>query len=549
MTEGMRVGMLVLGLALLSVAFPGSAAADDAVLGRIGEAVQPIHSSQVRMVEEDVLIKLYPTRCEVAATFRFRNDGPGTSILMGFPEDSMDGGEFGVDTSLHEFSASVDGQPAQVTREVGLQPDQNPRAYDYPSWLTWEMDMSPGEIREVRNTYWVTNSHDSQGWVETGYVMTTGSLWHGPIGRARLTVELMDIRPSQLVGAFPGDFRFDGDRLVWEWQNIEPTADLRLVANLRSPAAYMLSAVDEDLRCQLEQISLSDDPERVLQQVTQLRQVAPADTADAALTYLQALAEETLGRTDAAVASWQRLLTLAGEPGGLSAPETNRLHSVWAAYGDAIFHLGGHYYARAMTAELMQIYHWARQVNAVGSYHQPVCWSPFMARWLGQRLPVDQLDSEPPFVEVWLTPQTALIWDFIVAITDLNADLSFYRSRIQVWYEQSGQLHYLIDTNRPELALQRPMNTANGQSVELRFQHVINEVPADVTLHYLVEAVDAAGNKVVDSGQRSIRELDTADAAEALGDDATTEGRAWPWLVLVVVLGAYVAGHRLRISE
>ncbi len=545
----MRGWMLALGVMLLLLAFPGSVAADDAVLGRIGEAVQPIHSSQVRMVEEDVYIKVYPTRCEVTATFRFRNDGPGTSILVGFPEGSLNGDEPGVDTTLHEFSATVDGQPVQVIREVGLQPDQNPRAYDYPSWLTWEMQFSAGQTREVRNTYWVTNSYDSQGWVETGYVMTTGSLWHGPIGRAKLTVELMDIRPSQLVGAFPGDFRFDGDLLVWEWQDIEPTTDLRLVANLRSPASYMLSGMDENLRWQLEQLDLLREPEQVLQRIAQLRQVVPADKTDAALTYLQAMAEEALGRTDAAIASWQRLLAMSGEPGSLVIPETNRVHSAWAAFGDALFHLGGHYQAQAMTAEMAQLYHWAREVTAIGPPYQPVCWSPFMARWLGRWLPADQLLREPPRLEVDLVPQTAQIWDFIVAITDLNADFSFYRSHMRVWYEQDGQLHHLIDTHQPELALQRPKHTANGQHIKLIFQHELNDVPPGVTLHYMVEAVDAAGNKVVDSGQRSIKDLEATDNADAEDDDAAAVDNQWlQWLVLVAVLGAYVASRRFRKS-
>lgn len=50
----------------------------------------------------------------------------------------------------------------------------------------------------------------SNGYFETGYVLSTGEAWKGSIGKARITVDLAGVKLYQLVRAFPGATGFKG---------------------------------------------------------------------------------------------------------------------------------------------------------------------------------------------------------------------------------------------------------------------------------------------------------------------------------------------------
>jgi hypothetical protein len=93
-----------------------AAYADDTAMSGIGGNVQPLRShSSVRMVSEEVRID-DPEDPRVRASFVFRNEGPATDVLMGFPE--MAGGASGYSyyATLTGFRSWIDGVPVTVTR-------------------------------------------------------------------------------------------------------------------------------------------------------------------------------------------------------------------------------------------------------------------------------------------------------------------------------------------------------------------------------------------------------------------------------------------------
>lgn len=526
---------------LLLLALPGVAAADDASLGRMGEAVQPVHNTQVRMIEEEVNIRVYRYKCEVTATFLFRNDGPATTVLVGFPEGGVDSEWAGGDSLLHDFATELDGKPVTVKREPGLRPDKDPRSYDYPSWLTWEVGFLAGETRRIKNTYWVKNTHNSSGWMETGYVMTTGSLWNGPIGRAKVTMELMDIRPSQLIGVFPGDYEFQGNKLVWDWEGIEPTQDMRLVFDLRGPAPFMSGSLEQLPK--LEELMWSNDLTGVLQEITKLRSELNGE-AEPLLTYYAALAQEALGQDVAALASWEKLRALAGEPEAEFKPE----QSAWSAYADTLYYLGKHYQAAGRLAEIEQLYGWAKQVTAEDEYFWPLSWSPHVARWLEQWLPVGAVVSDSPELTTALEWRPDVQgWQFSVQINDIDADIAFYKSRFQVWYEENGEQHWLVDNNNPDYPLERGYPGIMGMGTGLPFNHLINSLPSNAKLFYKVEVVDAAGNRVssgTQAGKADENPSQPTDPADPSGG-GVSQGNGWQlWLGLVLALSVCASAFR-----
>ncbi|NPV70588.1 MAG: hypothetical protein HPY55_08095 [Firmicutes bacterium] len=207
------------------------ARADDTSLGRFGETVRPIRDGQVEMVEEDVRVRVTPKDSTVTCRFVFRNTGPATEILMGFPEEATEPGrEMGDDVGIHEFKTWVAGLEVPVRREKGgPTTPSSESAKQYPFWWTWPLSLKAGETVEVRNSYRVRNTFVSNGEVRTGYILTTGRAWKGPIGRAKVTFEFAGPRPYEVVHAFPGLYRFEGDNLVWEWTGFEPAADIEVV--------------------------------------------------------------------------------------------------------------------------------------------------------------------------------------------------------------------------------------------------------------------------------------------------------------------------------
>ncbi|RJQ28504.1 MAG: copper amine oxidase N-terminal domain-containing protein [Peptococcaceae bacterium] len=218
--------MMILGVP------PKTADADDAVLGRVGEAVRPLMETPVEMTGEEVKIRLGREFTRVDAVFTFHNSGAAAEVLMGFPEatSQADGGsEWSGDTTLHDFEAFVDGEKAAVERRAGLSPENGAKELSYPAWHTFTVPFEAGQTREVRNTYRVKNGYSSEGTIRSGYILTTGSVWKGSIGLVRVTVEPDGVLPYNLQGVSPAGYGFAGDNLVWEWKNCEPDRNIEIM--------------------------------------------------------------------------------------------------------------------------------------------------------------------------------------------------------------------------------------------------------------------------------------------------------------------------------
>lgn len=214
------------------------ALADDAALGRQGETVYPIREPAVRMASEEVRLKVSPQNTWVDVTFTFVNDGPAREVLVGFPVGSPGGDELRGDLELHDFRAWVDGEAVTAERRDGVHPqeplvDEHGRALTYPAWFTWTIPFESGQQRTVRNTYRATNYHNSSDEAATGYILRTGRVWRGPIGKARIVVELDGILPGQLSGVFPTSYYWQGERMVWEFLDFEPERDITLRFRMR----------------------------------------------------------------------------------------------------------------------------------------------------------------------------------------------------------------------------------------------------------------------------------------------------------------------------
>ena len=268
--------MVIIFLIIMGSLLHSNVLADDAVIGRTPAGVYPMMDAVVEMVSEDIVIDV--NRNTVECTFEFLNTGEARDVLMGFPGKLREdlGSSFSDDASLtlDNFKTFVNGEELPVKRENGIQPKI--AMPDYSEWFTFTVPFQEGEKVIVRNTYDYMPSYNSIGDVTTGYVLQTGATWKGKIGKARVEFKLGSVKPWQVEQLKPGGFKFEGNSIVWERANIEPTYDLQMTYNTwhySEEFLEMMEANDEDasnilfkidIYKEIEQLAAEKDEESLL---------------------------------------------------------------------------------------------------------------------------------------------------------------------------------------------------------------------------------------------------------------------------------------------
>lgn len=139
----------------------------------------------LRMVREDVYLKVYFRNYDVDARFEFYNDGPAQTVTMGFPEWAHDYDS--KRSGFQRFTTLVDGVPVPTRRIV---PEVLTR-YDYRAWWLKTVHFNAYQTRHitVRFTAPVDGTPDGPGFHAVGYHFT-GQAWKGKVRESRLTIRL-----------------------------------------------------------------------------------------------------------------------------------------------------------------------------------------------------------------------------------------------------------------------------------------------------------------------------------------------------------------------
>lgn len=118
----------------------------------------------------------------------------------------------------------------------------------------------------------------------TGYVLRTGALWKGPIGRAKVAVNLGGIPLHALTDLFPGTMRVEPDRLVWEARDIEPSFDLSVKFSVRLLSEDLIRSMGEEFAREVERRKAA---------IARVPALDPVHDADELRTMLRSCQEET----------------------------------------------------------------------------------------------------------------------------------------------------------------------------------------------------------------------------------------------------------------
>lgn len=218
---------------------PGIAFANDASMGRMGETVYPLQETDVRMVSEDIFIKFNSADVsgDVTCEFVFENPGEAKSVLMGFPASmkvEFEGMTTEERVSLNNFTSFINGSQIPVSEINGS--DMEDKFSKYPTWYVFEVPFEAGEVLTMTHTYDVFFTSYSEGSINIGYILETGSTWSDSIGHSIVTFDLTEVEPWGIELAeysSVDDFRFESGLLIFDKKDFKPDFNLSVMTNAR----------------------------------------------------------------------------------------------------------------------------------------------------------------------------------------------------------------------------------------------------------------------------------------------------------------------------
>ncbi|MDQ7794720.1 MAG: hypothetical protein RDU89_09995 [bacterium] len=355
-------------------------------------AVQPLHPTLVTLEALDVRVTVMADRSEVQAAFTLRNTGPATTVLMGFAEWQPEEGE--PCTGMHDLRVSVDGSEVPVKRDPDVVPEPRPLG-EVPAWHTWEVDFASGQTRRVSYSCWSVVTLIQEGRL-VAYNLEPAAAWHDSTGAARVVLELLGYPPYSIPNAQPAGYRFEGDALVWEWQDSERwhqvTAILSGLSLLKSvydrPGTSVFYRAKE-----WEELSLAGNHEELLAAVERHRDDEGLGLNPFLVPLYEARGQLALGRTGDAVRNWQHILDL-------TLPEGHDYWRLYPAQEEAYYQLARHSHAAGDQDCVAELYEQLKRRPSPGGLTPPLV----LLRWMESLLPPEFTVGQPPVVRAVLKP-------------------------------------------------------------------------------------------------------------------------------------------------
>jgi hypothetical protein len=182
-------------LLIASLSFAGKAAADDGGITFGGSPHLLKGHASVSMRSEAVDIDIHDKVVKVDCRFVFHNSAKTCKVRMGFPDQGLGAEEPyqgepvptgpGLKAAFLSYDSWVNG------KKVGtkLVPTDDRSLY----WHTKEVTFKGGSDCLIRDSYTLTPgsqvTSENGLYRQTSYVLHTGASWHGPIGKALVTIK------------------------------------------------------------------------------------------------------------------------------------------------------------------------------------------------------------------------------------------------------------------------------------------------------------------------------------------------------------------------
>jgi len=208
-----------------------------------GAAAPKANEKDIRMVCEDLSMRIYRLESVVKADMRFLNEGPAQEVLVGFPQLSRG-------TDLEDLRYTVDGDPVECEHL----PARTRKRDDMPvpgwwgqmeSWYVARVPFEQGQERRIVITYRHRNGM-SASWKGLNYdwlpyILFTGAHWKGTVERIDVTVEYGDfVREFAGIEPKPAEHDEAAHRIRWHFEDYDGTPPTLVVRWRTKPLRVLL---------------------------------------------------------------------------------------------------------------------------------------------------------------------------------------------------------------------------------------------------------------------------------------------------------------------
>lgn len=222
-------------LVCASLFFAGQTFANDSAISGVSGTPGNLKATQlagehknIRMVREHIEMQIGRDDYVTEARFVFHNDGPATSVKMGFPEGAGGDSDFEnlkKKTAFKEFKTWVDGREIKATRMMA---GANEEDFTLDAFWVKMVRFARGQTRNVRVRYRSPLGHSTNGnFVSYDF---TGGNWKGNVARSDLRI-IFSAPGTYGIGndinnlTTQPSFARAGNRLSFTWKNWQAQQD------------------------------------------------------------------------------------------------------------------------------------------------------------------------------------------------------------------------------------------------------------------------------------------------------------------------------------
>ena len=203
--------------------------AADFSTGREGEIIRPLETTEVTLLEGRIDVKLDFKKANFICTTIVQNLGPGVEMFVGYPAEEVKPGGKTTQT-FRDFITYIDGDAVPFMETSSAEDSVIPENPNYNKWYLWPIMLENKQKKEIKNVFWTENTYDSLGNALTGFILKPAKFWNG-VGKIEVRYIFDSFEPYTIISAFPANYHFVKNDLVFDFENTVPNSNIKLSFN------------------------------------------------------------------------------------------------------------------------------------------------------------------------------------------------------------------------------------------------------------------------------------------------------------------------------
>ena len=297
-------------LSFLFLAMPLSAKAAPAPLARVSTAAAISDEGEVQLVSYKANVKIDSETAETNASIVLKNASSeeDMKIMAGMPSHINQG-----NIKINNLQVIMEGTRYRLSTRRDRTQQEDAGEMDLPpNWLTWTVDLKPGEYKVIDISYTTNIQKAENGTMDIYIPLDFLKLWHGTPQIVEVTVDVGSGLPY-MFEPNPSDLPHEYDkkaRLTWTYENSYPSGDIQLFYRpLDQLAAEYITAQSQGQRSitSIVRSFQNKSYNQVIEQIDEYMESQEDDVLTNELLFMKALAHQELLQTAEAVEIFDRV--------------------------------------------------------------------------------------------------------------------------------------------------------------------------------------------------------------------------------------------------